>query len=403
MRILVVGASVQLGGLVRSLASLKLEVWVTRDAPRAGLGAARRASVWASDATRLVDLVRRERIETVVLLAGSGARLARSFSSAGFREPPLSHVGDLRRALARSGLRGAKLLALHLPEALPLPIAAGPPACQACGACCYSRRLRWVLLGEGDLERLGPERAERLTVEHQEGRFMRMVEGRCAALGVVDGGYACTIYEARPTPCRGFERGTPDCEKAQQVRWRVGRSAPPASSAILGWTPGVVHALLEQPAADDAARLALLGTGGALRGPRDLEAGPGEGAISLGTGLAGATGLATTAPGQALLLRLADAPGLLFAAPGAVAVARPPDVEAAAAALSAFAHTAGCASDAVFALVLPAPDRPDSAAPLVAALTAAGAGRVEPAETASVREALLARLAVDAPPTLRAV
>ncbi len=400
MRILLVGASPQLGSLSRSLAALKYEVWVTREAPPAGLGAARRASAWASDGTRLVDLVRRERIETVVLLAASGGRLGRSFSSAGFREPPLSHVRDVRQALARSGLHQAKLLALHLPEALPLPIAAGPPACQACGACCYSRRLRWVLLNPGDFERLGPERAERLTVEHQEGTFMRMVDGRCAALGVVDGGYACTIYEARPTPCRGFERGTPDCEKAQQVRWRVGRTAAPASSAILGWTPGVVHALLEQPAEDDVARLALLGSPGALRGPRDLDAGPGDDAVALG---AGPIGLATTAPRQALLLRLTDGPGLLLAAPGAVAVARPPRAEAAAAALAAFARTAGCTPDAVFALALPAPGHPDSAAPLVEALTEAGAGRVEPAETASVREALLARLPVRVPPTLRAV
>lgn len=108
------------------------------------------------------------------------------------------------------------------PFALHRSIVTTVPECRTCGACCYGDEL-WVRLAAGDVERLGDERARRLTVLVENGRgfrarAMRMVGGRCVALrdALPDGrGGGCSEYEARPGICRTFEAGSPDCLAAR--------------------------------------------------------------------------------------------------------------------------------------------------------------------------------------------
>lgn len=47
-------------------------------------------------------------------------------------------------------------------------------------------------------------------------RFMKMVDGHCVALErSSDGRFSCTVYEDRPTVCRGLEPGTAPCLEAR--------------------------------------------------------------------------------------------------------------------------------------------------------------------------------------------
>lgn len=57
---------------------------------------------------------------------------------------------------------------------------------------------------------------EDLTRQLQPGHFGEMAfatreDGSCVHLGTADNANACTIYEARGTTCREFERGSRQC------------------------------------------------------------------------------------------------------------------------------------------------------------------------------------------------
>ena len=90
-----------------------------------------------------------------------------------------------------------------------------PGDCTSCAACCTSSSARHAPVSGDDWSRLGDE-AERLVVWIENRAFMRMRDGRCAALQVADRA-RCTIYERRPAVCRDLERGSPACE-AEIVR-----------------------------------------------------------------------------------------------------------------------------------------------------------------------------------------
>jgi uncharacterized protein len=83
--------------------------------------------------------------------------------------------------------------------------------CMRCGACCFSESPRHARVTGDDHERLGDD-AERLVVFLGNQAFMRIHEGRCAAL-VVDpsGAFFCSVYDRRPCVCRELERGSPAC------------------------------------------------------------------------------------------------------------------------------------------------------------------------------------------------
>lgn len=92
-----------------------------------------------------------------------------------------------------------------------------PADCRRCGVCCFSSTETYVRMTGEDWARLG-ESAETVAQFVGNRAFMRMREGRCAALEVrVDGAtgardFFCAIYERRPQVCRDLARGSPECE-----------------------------------------------------------------------------------------------------------------------------------------------------------------------------------------------
>jgi Fe-S-cluster containining protein len=92
--------------------------------------------------------------------------------------------------------------------------------CRTCAACCFSELQDYVRVTGDDFSRLGDD-AERLTAFIGNRAFMRMAEGRCAALeaGTEPGIFQCSVYERRPQVCRELERGSPACAGE---RWAKG-------------------------------------------------------------------------------------------------------------------------------------------------------------------------------------
>jgi hypothetical protein len=63
-----------------------------------------------------------------------------------------------------------------------------------------------------DYDRLGARAAD-LVAWQGNRAYMRMDQGRCAALVVSSGGrFLCSIYDARPQTCRDLARGSRECE-----------------------------------------------------------------------------------------------------------------------------------------------------------------------------------------------
>ena len=78
--------------------------------------------------------------------------------------------------------------------------------------------MEYVRVSGADWARLGAD-AERFAHFIGNRAFMRMTDGRCAALEVreLEGAYFCTIYDRRPQTCRDLGRGSPQCE-AERIR-----------------------------------------------------------------------------------------------------------------------------------------------------------------------------------------
>ena len=89
--------------------------------------------------------------------------------------------------------------------------------CQDCGACCREA-YHSVTIGPRDpVIKKHPS----LVVARESYREIRREGDRCAALQVGER-YACTIYEDRPKPCRGFTVSSANCLEARR---RVGLSS----------------------------------------------------------------------------------------------------------------------------------------------------------------------------------
>lgn len=100
-------------------------------------------------------------------------------------------------------------------------------ACLGCGVCCFSRLDTYVRVSGEDWARLG-EDADRVAHFLGNRAYLRMIDGRCAALEirVTPNGsreHFCTIYERRPQICRDLARGSPQCEAERERKaGRVG-------------------------------------------------------------------------------------------------------------------------------------------------------------------------------------
>jgi hypothetical protein len=88
----------------------------------------------------------------------------------------------------------------------------GAPECLSCGTCCFSTLREYVRVTGDDHARLGAD-AERLTAFVGNRAYMKMADGRCAALRIDGrtGRFACSVYDRRPDACRDLERGSPAC------------------------------------------------------------------------------------------------------------------------------------------------------------------------------------------------
>jgi hypothetical protein len=52
-----------------------------------------------------------------------------------------------------------------------------------------------------------------------------MANGRCAALVIEGGRFACSIYAKRPQACRDLDRGSPSCEAERWDKLRMAEAA----------------------------------------------------------------------------------------------------------------------------------------------------------------------------------
>jgi Fe-S-cluster containining protein len=97
--------------------------------------------------------------------------------------------------------------------------------CLACGACCFGPD-DYVAVTEPDLDRMSKEARGRFVhrgkaarqSDRRGRRFLRMVNGHCAALHARQGHFSCRIYKERPTPCRVVEAGSRECLDARRRR-----------------------------------------------------------------------------------------------------------------------------------------------------------------------------------------
>lgn len=89
--------------------------------------------------------------------------------------------------------------------------------CQTCGACCFGP-VRYIAVTEPDLLAMDRSTRSRLVVRWGDRRYLKMLNGHCAALKARPDFYACRIYDARPTPCRTVESGSRECLIARERR-----------------------------------------------------------------------------------------------------------------------------------------------------------------------------------------
>ena len=94
--------------------------------------------------------------------------------------------------------------------------------CVTCGACCFSKNPRYlVLLPEDAGRRLPPD-----SLFTHEGRtYVDYSCGHCVHLQLGDEKAICGVYEERPEACRAFRAGSFECMKARRANGILGASA----------------------------------------------------------------------------------------------------------------------------------------------------------------------------------
>ncbi len=91
--------------------------------------------------------------------------------------------------------------------------------CVSCGACCFSRNPRYLVLLPEDASRPLP----RDQLFEEGGRtFMDFSCGHCAHLQLEAGQALCGVYEHRPEACRAFRAGSFECQRAIRANGVMG-------------------------------------------------------------------------------------------------------------------------------------------------------------------------------------
>lgn len=130
-------------------------------------------------------------------------------------------------------------MSFSIAEAAPAPAVAAPSTpppvqapsadpCQSCGACCATYRVSFYW-AEADALGLDPALTRPLNPWRLCMAGTEQAPTRCQALhGQVGAFVACSVYAARPSPCRELQPGEDKC-----VRARAGHGLPalPALSA----------------------------------------------------------------------------------------------------------------------------------------------------------------------------
>ena len=93
--------------------------------------------------------------------------------------------------------------------------------CVACGACCFSRNPRYLVLLPEDRERDLPQ--DSLVIDGERS-FVDFSCGYCVhlQLDLTAGQAICTVYDNRPEACRAFRAGSFECGKAIRANGILG-------------------------------------------------------------------------------------------------------------------------------------------------------------------------------------
>ncbi|WP_417489318.1 YkgJ family cysteine cluster protein [Maricaulis sp.] len=104
--------------------------------------------------------------------------------------------------------------------------------CVACGACCFSRHPRYLVLLPEDQARIGPAALPAASLFEEGGRaFVDFSCGHCTHLRLETGEALCAVYEHRPEACRAFRAGSFECQKAIRANGVMGERVREAGAA----------------------------------------------------------------------------------------------------------------------------------------------------------------------------
>ena len=110
-------------------------------------------------------------------------------------------------------------------EVIPVPYMSDPLFdCVSCGACCFSKNPRYLILLPEDKSRVLPAD---ILFESDDNTYVRFEGGHCVSLyddGA--GGRVCGVYEDRPHACRAFRAGSFECLKARRANGLLGANVP---------------------------------------------------------------------------------------------------------------------------------------------------------------------------------
>ncbi|MEE2525964.1 YkgJ family cysteine cluster protein [Hyphobacterium sp. HN65] len=101
--------------------------------------------------------------------------------------------------------------------------------CVACGACCFSRNPRYLVLLPEDTGRALPPDS---LFQAEDGRtFVDFSCGHCTHLKLETGQAICGVYDQRPEACRAFRAGSFECLKAIRANGVMGEKVREAAVA----------------------------------------------------------------------------------------------------------------------------------------------------------------------------